>query len=100
MIDSMRLAAWMDEVGLPEAGAPLELRHISGGSQNDIYNVRRGDFHAVLRIPPDSAPASRDAGIHREWRIIEALEGTDVPHTPAIAVCTEANVAGRPFYLM
>ena len=42
-----------------------------------------------MRIPPPTAPASRDEGIVREWRIIEALDGTDVPHTEAIAVCTD-----------
>ena len=36
----------------------------------------------------------------REWRIIEALDGTDVPHTAAIAVCTDTAVLGRAFYLM
>ena len=42
----------------------------------------------------------RDEGIVREWRIIEALDGTDVPHTEAIAVCTDPSVLGRTFYLM
>ena len=36
----------------------------------------------------------------REWRIIEALDGTDVPHTPAVAMCDDASVLGRTFYLM
>jgi aminoglycoside phosphotransferase (APT) family kinase protein len=36
----------------------------------------------------------------REWRIIEALDGTDVPHTPAVAFCPGAEILGRPFYLM
>jgi aminoglycoside phosphotransferase (APT) family kinase protein len=36
----------------------------------------------------------------REWRITEALEGTDVPHTPAIAACSDQSVLGRAFYLM
>ena len=31
------------------------------------------------------APPDRDKGILREWRIIEALDGTDVPHTAAVA---------------
>jgi aminoglycoside phosphotransferase (APT) family kinase protein len=53
-----------------------------------------------MRIPPKGAPADRDEGILREWRIIEALDGTDVPHTPAVAVCKDASVLGRPFYLM
>jgi aminoglycoside phosphotransferase (APT) family kinase protein len=95
-----RLAAWMDAAGLPGAGAPLEASYISGGSQNEIYELRRGDLHCAMRIPPPTAPADRDKGIVREWRIIEALDGTDVPHTEAVAVCTDPSVLGRTFYLM
>jgi len=93
------LAAWMDSRGLG-TGAPLDCTFISGGSQNVIYEIRRGDLHCALRMPPPTAPASRDDGILREWRIIEALRGTDVPHTEAIAVCTDTTVLGRTFYLM
>jgi aminoglycoside phosphotransferase (APT) family kinase protein len=93
------LTAWLDSQGLG-TGAPLEHRYISGGSQNEIYELRRGDLHCAMRIPPLTAPASRDDGIFREWRIIAALNGTDVPHTKAVAVCTDPSVAGRTFYLM
>ena len=99
MIDTDRLATWMDGRGLAE-GEPIEHRFISGGTQNEIYEIRRGDVHAALRIPPPEAPAPRDHGIVREWRIIEALTGTEVPCTPAIAVCTDPAVLGRTFYLM
>ncbi|HKY13456.1 MAG TPA: phosphotransferase family protein [Microthrixaceae bacterium] len=99
-IDATALGAWMDAEGLPGSGAP-SLAFVSGGSQNEIYDVRRGDdFRAALRIPPTTAPESRDDGILREWRIIDALRGTDVPHTPAVAVCTDHSVLGRTFYLM
>ncbi len=97
--DVDKLVAWMDTQGLG-TGAPLEYRFISGGSQNEIFELRRGDVHCAMRIPPASAPASRDDGIVREWRIIEALTGTNVPHTEAVAVCTDPTVAGRTFYLM
>ena len=100
MIDLDRLAQWLDEEGLPGKGEPLEHRFIAGGSQNEIYEIRRGELHAALRIPPTSAPPSRDDGIWREWRIIEALDGTDVPHTKAIAACQDTSVLGRAFYLM
>ncbi len=100
MIDLDRLGTWLDDEGLPGKGEPLEHRFVSGGSQNEIYEIRRGDLHAALRIPPPTAPDSRDEGIWREWRIIEALDGTDVPHTPAIAACRDRSVLGRPFYLM
>jgi aminoglycoside phosphotransferase (APT) family kinase protein len=97
--DVGRLTAWLDSRGLG-TGAPLEHRYISGGSQNEIYELRRGDLHCAMRIPPPTAPADRDNGIFREWRIIDALGGTDVPHTEAIAVCTDSSVLGRTFYLM
>ncbi|UGQ12670.1 phosphotransferase family protein [Yinghuangia sp. ASG 101] len=95
-----RLTAWMDAAGLAGAGAPLESRYISGGAQNEIYELSRGDFRCAMRIPPTTAPADRDKGILREWRIIEALNGTDVPHTEAVAVCDDKSVLGRTFYLM
>jgi aminoglycoside phosphotransferase (APT) family kinase protein len=93
------LAAWLDTLGLG-TGAPLESKFLSGGSQNEIFEITRGNLHAVLRIPPAAAGADRDAGIVREYRIIEALDGTDVPHTEAIALCEDKSVLGRTFYLM
>jgi aminoglycoside phosphotransferase (APT) family kinase protein len=100
VIDIDRLEKWMDEVGLPGAGEPIEQRYLSGGSQNEIYEIRRGELHGAVRIPPPSAPESRDAGILREWRIIEALDGTEVPHTAALGMCSDKSLLGRTFYMM
>ena len=99
-VDTERLAAWMDESGLPGTGERLDTRLLSGGTQNVIYELTRGDERCVLRMPPPGAPPDRDGGILREWRIIEALDGTDVPHTSAVGVCEDPAVLGRPFYLM
>ncbi len=100
VIDIARLQTWMDAQGLPGQGEPIEHRYLSGGSQNEIYEIKRGQLHAAVRIPPPSAPDSRDAGIFREWRIIEALDGTEVPHTAAIGMCEDRDVLGRAFYMM
>src|SRR5438874_10505181 len=100
MIDFERLAGWMDD-NVPEGkGEPIEHDLLSGGSQNELYAIHRGELECAIRIPPPEAPADRDDGILREWRIIDALEGTDVPHTPAIAMCEDKSVLGRAFYLM
>jgi len=99
-IDAEALGLWLDTQDLPGRGLPVEQSYISGGSQNEIFEIRRGDLHGALRKPPASAPQPRDEGIIREWKIIEALTGTDVPHTEAIAVCEDSSVLGRPFYIM
>jgi len=99
-IDTSALGRWMDSRGLPGAGLPVHARLISGGMQNHIFEVGRGDFRAALRKPPAAAPAERDEGILREYRIIEALTGTGVPITDAIAACADTSVLGRTFYLM
>src|SRR5206468_936499 len=62
VIDLDRLAGWMDGEGLAK-GEPIETNFIAGGSQNEIYEIRRGDVHGALRIPPTTAPESRDEGI-------------------------------------
>ena len=100
MIDTARLGRWLDDRALPGVGEPISCEFISGGTQNEIYEIRRGDLHAALRIPPPTAPEARDKGVAREWRIIEALDGSEVPCTPAIAACHDGEVLGRPFYLM
>lgn len=97
-LDEASLVAWLDRQGL--GSGPLRTRYLSGGSQNDIWVLSRDDWESVIRIPPPTAPVDRDKGILREWRIIEALDGTDVPHTKAVAVCEDLSVLGRTFYLM
>jgi aminoglycoside phosphotransferase (APT) family kinase protein len=99
-LDVDALARWLDTQDLPGAGEPVDHQVISGGSQNEIFEIRRGDLHAALRKPPAPAPRPRDEGILREWRILVALEGTEVAHAAAIAVCPTPDVLGRPFYLM
>ena len=72
-LDIHRLAAWMDDAGLPGKGETLNTRFLSGGTQNVIHEIIRGDARCVLRMPPPGAPPDRDKGILREWRIIEAM---------------------------
>lgn len=95
-----RLTRWLDDTGLPGAGSTLTADQLSGGSQNAVYELRRDGLHGVLRIPPPGAPEDRDRGILREWRILSALVGSDVPHTPPLGVCEDSATLGRPFYLM
>ena len=100
LIDVGRLARWMDERDLPGSGLPLQTRFISGGASNEIFAVRRGEHELVLRRPPRVVPKGRNETMLREYRVLAALNGTDVPHPEAVAACDDHSVIGSSFYLM
>ena len=100
LIDTDALGRWMDERGLPGRGEPIGTRFISGGASNEIFSITRGDRSMVLRRPPRVVPKGRNETMLREYRVLEALNGTDVPHPEAIAACEDQSVIGAAFYLM
>jgi hypothetical protein len=56
VIDTERLTKWLDAEGIGAVGAPIDVAYVSGGSQNEIYEISRDGLHAALRIPPPPAP--------------------------------------------
>ena len=94
------LARWMDARHLPGAGEPIEARFISGGASNEIFEISRGDVRMALRRPPRKVPQGRNETMLREYRVLAALNDTDVPHPRAIAACDDPAVLGACFYLM
>ena len=100
LVNEARLGAWMDSQDLPAKGEPVASTFISGGASNEIFEIRRGDFRAVLRRPPRVVPKGRNETMMREYRVLHALNGTDVPHPEAYAACSDDEVMGSSFYLM
>ena len=100
LVDEQRLGRWMDLQDLPGRGQPVTSRFISGGASNEIFEIRRGGFCSVLRRPPRVVPPGRNETMLREFRVLEALNGTDVPHPEAFAACDDPEVIGSSFYLM
>lgn len=99
LLDTDRLSAWLDAEEL-EPGLPIEAAKLSGGSSNAMFLVRRGNRTWVLRRPAKVAVANADEGMRREFRVLQALEGTNVPHPGPVALCDDHRVLGRTFYLM
>ena len=90
----------MDAQGLPGAGEPLDVEPIAGGASNEILSLRRGDAHMVLRRPPSNVPDGRNETMLREYRVLSALAGTDVPHARVLGACDDPSVIGAWFYVM
>ena len=99
LIDPVRLGAWLDEQGL-EAGRPLDIAPVRGGASNAMFAVGRGAAHWVLRRPANVAIERANEGMRREFRLLSALTGTDVPHPGVVALCEDHAVLGCTFFLM
>jgi len=100
LVDRDRLSRWMDERELPGRGEPLEVRFISGGASNELFEIRRGEARMALRRPPREVPRGRNESMLREYRMLAALADTDVPHARVLAACDDTSVVGACFYLM
>ncbi len=100
--DVPRLGRWLHESGITASEAPLRVRLIAGGRSNLTYLLDRGDEAArlVLRRPPlgHVLPTAHD--MSREYRVLSALAGTDVPVPAPVALYPDADLIGAPFYLM
>src|ERR1700730_569203 len=100
MLDAVVLGRWLDANEAPGDGEEPVLEQLSGGSQNTLYLIHRGDHRMVLRMPGARADAARIDGLLREIRLVRALGGTDVPHAELIAANDAGDLLGMPFYVM
>lgn len=100
LVDPEKLARWMDDRALPGAGSPVDMQFISGGASNEIFEIRRGDVRLALRRPPRRVPKGRNETMLREYRVLDALKDTDVPHSRVLAVCDDPSLFGACFYIM
>ncbi len=99
LLDIDRLTGWMDANDVGDRGELVVARPIAGGASNEIFEITRGDARMVLRRPPRNVPEGRNETMLREFRVLTALDGTDVPHAPAIAACNDTSVIGACFTL-
>jgi aminoglycoside phosphotransferase (APT) family kinase protein len=101
LVDPDRLGPWLDENGI-EPGAPLAVARITTGHSNEVFLVERGDRRLVLRRPPRTPLSPTAHDMAREHRLLTAFvdHAADVPVPQPVALCTDPEVIGAPFYLM
>jgi aminoglycoside phosphotransferase (APT) family kinase protein len=87
---------------LPGGDDQLTLMPLGGAvsTSNEMFSLRGPGTSWILRRPPavKNAPSAHD--VLREYRLLEALEHTDVPHAGAVAACEDPAVFERPFFVM
>jgi aminoglycoside phosphotransferase (APT) family kinase protein len=97
-LDVARLERWLGE-RIADA-SPLAIQQFSGGQSNPTYLLSTPGGRYVLRRKPPGTLLPSAHAVDREFRIINALAGTDVPVPRALSYCDDVTVAGTPFYLM
>ena len=81
-----------------------DIQLIAGGRSNLTYRLTvsgpAGSRLLVLRRPPlgHVLPTAHD--MSREFRVLSALAGTQVPVAPLVAASADDEVIGAPFYVM
>ena len=99
-IDRQRVTGWLASA-VDQAQPPFTFELIAGGRSNLTYRVTdRTGASFALRRPPVSHVLPTAHDMKREFTVIGALGGTDVPVPRALGLCTDDSVNGAPFYVM
>ncbi|CAF9910258.1 MAG: hypothetical protein GOMPHAMPRED_007022 [Gomphillus americanus] len=90
------------ESHVPIIKLPIDIKQFGFGQSNPTYQLTAADSTKyVLRKKPPGKLLSKTAHqVEREYKIIHALEKTDVPVPKTYALCTDGNVIGTSFYIM
>jgi aminoglycoside phosphotransferase (APT) family kinase protein len=99
--DADRLGAYLRPYAEGFGSTPT-VRRLAGGQSNPTYRVEAGGRSYALRSKPAPAalllPSAHQ--IEREYRLLDALAGTEVPVPKVYHLCSDESVIGRAFYLM
>ncbi|MBU0823277.1 MAG: phosphotransferase family protein [Alphaproteobacteria bacterium] len=79
---------------------PLTIGALTGGRSNPTFLLHAHEQCFVLRSRPAAASSPSAHRIDREVRVLQALEGSDVPVPRVLLHVADASYFGAPFYLM
>jgi len=85
---------------IPDLTAPLEVEQFKGGQSNPTYLLIAGERRYVLRRKPPGQLLPSAHAVEREYRVMTALAGTDVPVPRTHCLCEDTSVIGTAFFVM
>ncbi|KAJ1333582.1 acyl-CoA dehydrogenase family member 11 [Microdochium nivale] len=101
-IDVKALERYIEQ-HVPEIKTPLDVKQFGFGQSNPTYQLTSpdGQRYVMRKKPPGKLISKTAHKVDREYRIIHALEHTDVPVPRAYCLCEDDDgVVGTPFYIM
>ncbi|MBK6999033.1 MAG: phosphotransferase [Rhodoferax sp.] len=100
-IDLDALSHWLEK-NLDGFAGPLTAEMFKGGQSNPTYKLCTPGKNYVMRSKPGPVAKLLPSAhaIEREFTIMRALAGTDVPVPRMYCLCEDESVIGRAFYIM
>ncbi|MEH7494626.1 phosphotransferase family protein [Neobacillus niacini] len=80
--------------------SPLELLQFSAGHSNLTYQIKVGEWEAVLRRPPLGPVAPKAHDMEREFKIISELHPVFSVTPKPILFSNQQTIVGSPFFIM
>ncbi len=86
---------------LPGFQPPLQVAQFKGGQSNPTFMLSSGEGRRLVlrRKPPGTLLPSAHA-VDREYRVLTALQGSEVPVPRTHLLCEDPEVIGTAFYVM
>jgi len=78
----------------------LNVQQFEGGQSNPTFLLVAGDTQYVLRKKPPGKLLPSAHQVEREFKVMKALEQSDVPVPRMNLLCEDENVIGTPFFVM
>ena len=85
---------------VPGYRGPVQAHAIEGGQSNPTFRLSAASGGYVLRRKPVGELLQSAHQVDREFRVMRALGGTDVPVPHVHALCEDDGVLGSAFYVM
>lgn len=85
---------------IPDYEGPLTVSQFEGGQSNPTFLLHTPSRDYVLRRKPPGTLMKSAHAVDREFRIIKALDATDVPVPTACVLCEDESVIGTMFFVM
>ena len=99
IIESSKLQPWIDEY-VPQAGRINSIKQFKGGQSNPTYKIVTESKNLVLRRKPPGKLLPSAHAVDREYKVITALNYTDVPVPKTYGLCEDDDIAGTAFFVM
>jgi len=98
-LDATKLDQYLS-AQLPDFKTLQAVEKFVDGQSNPTYRLKAASGDYVLRRKPFGELLKSAHAVDREFRVIRALQETDVPVPKALHLCSDTSVIGAQFYIM